>query len=577
MIKHLAVAAITLMLATFTAAEDLYEPQGRFNEAKNGRVIDDWRTGLRWKRCVEGMHWVRSSQTCKGEPKVFTYDEAWDLVRNDPDWDLPDPNDYRSIVDCGNGGPITPLVPMEYAYALYRCEFSSRSTTINENLFPQTPNTLHWARPRYTVRYNSRPHWVVSFASGSLFPTQPYLQGHVRLMNRQAGQIRDAYNAAEREKYFYERSTDQDGMETYLEILPEGDRAAEIRERLDDLLFAKADDVTGLQAYLQRFPEGKHAATTGAKLDDTLASQADSIPGMIRYLELLPKGKQASAIRDQLETELFEQADTVEQMGLYLDHFPQGARSADVKQMLADLRLNQSKEKLAQLGYVPVVDGASVYHETTGLTWSRCSLGQTWDKVRQTCQGSAKIVTNVDVKGGLAIPSGWRLPHIGELRTLYECDKSIFGPNIDSSCSDFDLMINRYVFPGTPSLQKAPKDLRDGYYFAHNGSVLAFDEFKSWDASFLSNLSKPTKGFVRLVKGDMQIATQLCDAVGIYSKDAKYRKSNRMSRSFDWRVEFTRGLPRESFEYYWRDAALRSDGTAESLVLSCRNSFGLEG
>lgn len=577
MIKRLAVATLTLMLAAYTAAGEVYTPQGRFNVAGSGAAIDDWRTGLRWKRCVEGMSWNNTSKSCQGEPRLFTYNEALDLVRNDPEWDLPDPNQFRSIVDCGNGGPITPLKPMEYGYPLYRCEFSGRSTTIDENLFPQTPGTFHWARPRFSVRYDSRPYWLVSFASGSLLPTPPYIQAHVRLMNHQAGQIRDAYNAVQRENYFYERATDQDGMETYLEILPDGDRAGEIRERLDDLLFAKADKVTGMLTYLQRFPEGKHAAKAAAQLDDTLASQAGSIPGMIRYLELLPNGKQATDILSRLEAALFEQARTAEQMELYLTHFPTGARSAQVKQMLADLRLNQSKEPLAELGYTPVEDGASVYHQTSGLTWSRCSLGQSWDQVRQTCSGRAKVVSHEDVKKGLTVPSGWRLPHPGELRTLYECDKPLHGPNRNSSCSDFDLMINRYVFPGTPDLQKAPKALKEGYYFAQDGSVLAFNEFRSWDAAFLGRLSNPTKGFVRLVKGDMQIATQLCDAVSIYRKEAQYLQTNEMSRSFHWRDEFTRGLPRTSFEYFWRDAALNSKDSAESLVLRCRNSFGLEG
>ena len=82
-------------------------------------------------------------------------------------------------------------------------------------------------------------------------------------------------------------------------------------------------------------------------------------------------------------------------------------------------------------------------HKKTGLTWQRCSVGQTWTGSR--CDGTATRINNSDfTKNPELIPysfagkSDWRLPRIDELFSIVEHAKS-------------NPTINETIFPSTPS------------------------------------------------------------------------------------------------------------------------------
>ena len=63
----------------------------------------------------------------------------------------------------------------------------------------------------------------------------------------------------------------------------------------------------------------------------------------------------------------------------------------------------------------------TVTHKTTGLTWMRCALGQTW--TGSACSGTASTYTYdqaVALTGTFAGHSDWRVPNIAELQTLVE-------------------------------------------------------------------------------------------------------------------------------------------------------------
>lgn len=92
----------------------------------------------------------------------------------------------------------------------------------------------------------------------------------------------------------------------------------------------------------------------------------------------------------------------------------------------------------------PAADSSALVDDThTGLTWMRCSLGQTWQEDLQTCINTAnKMNWKEALQTALAYEfagySNWRLPNKKELASIieYSCvepaiDSDIF-PNTDN-------------------------------------------------------------------------------------------------------------------------------------------------
>jgi hypothetical protein len=84
-------------------------------------------------------------------------------------------------------------------------------------------------------------------------------------------------------------------------------------------------------------------------------------------------------------------------------------------------------------------DGTAT-HRPTGLTWMRCSLGQTWDG--KTCIGEAAGFTwgaalQAANRQSFAGRTDWRLPNKNELASI-----------VEEACSA--PAINEKVFPATP-------------------------------------------------------------------------------------------------------------------------------
>ena len=124
----------------------------------------------------------------------------------------------------------------------------------------------------------------------------------------------------------------------------------------------------------------------------------------------------------------------------------------------------------------------TVTHKTTGLTWKRCSEGQTWSG--STCSGTAQAYTwNAAMALG---SSGWGLPTIEQLETIIEAGHG--APTI-----------NQTVFPGTPA-----------YHFWASSAYFRF-ESSAWSVNFgfatVNGLNKSYAVQVRLVRSGQSVGT----------------------------------------------------------------------
>ncbi|MCC5827525.1 MAG: DUF1566 domain-containing protein [Alkalimonas sp.] len=128
-------------------------------------------------------------------------------------------------------------------------------------------------------------------------------------------------------------------------------------------------------------------------------------------------------------------------------------------------------------------NNGTVTHNTTGLIWQRCSLGQTWDG--STCIGSAtnyhwQTALQQAAENDFLGLNDWRLPNINELASI-----------VERRC--WDPAINNQQFPNTGSR-----------WYWSSSSVADFGA-SAWVVNFfegnISDLSKTdSDNYVRLVR-----------------------------------------------------------------------------
>jgi len=134
-----------------------------------------------------------------------------------------------------------------------------------------------------------------------------------------------------------------------------------------------------------------------------------------------------------------------------------------------------------------VHNDGTVTHSRTGLMWKVCSEGQSWSVAG--CSGAAatalwnaalQIPASLNVSGGYAGYSDWRLPNVNELKSI-----------VEHSCDTPS--INTTIFPATMSR----------VYWS--SSPFASFSLKAWGVYFLDGFDgNGNRGYpyqVRLVRG----------------------------------------------------------------------------
>jgi uncharacterized repeat protein (TIGR01451 family) len=111
----------------------------------------------------------------------------------------------------------------------------------------------------------------------------------------------------------------------------------------------------------------------------------------------------------------------------------------------------------------------TVTHKKTGLTWQRCSVGQSW--TGSSCSGTASTMTWNDAVAKYENKTDcnqWRLPRIDELNTISEHGTGTYNP-----------AINSIIFPNTPSVQ----------FWSASASVDTIEPNKAWVVNFVDGSS----------------------------------------------------------------------------------------
>jgi Protein of unknown function (DUF1566) len=89
--------------------------------------------------------------------------------------------------------------------------------------------------------------------------------------------------------------------------------------------------------------------------------------------------------------------------------------------------------------YLPMGQNCDIIKDTvTNLEWQRCSVGQTWNQVAKSCDGTTAGYKWYQATA-LVFENGWRMPTVGELRSLVYCstgDPILIGNDLyDVTCN----------------------------------------------------------------------------------------------------------------------------------------------
>jgi Protein of unknown function (DUF1566) len=139
-----------VMIAVLLLASSWVYADAPFTLSTDLQEVSDTKTGLIWRRCVEGM--AVSGSACSGTASTFTYEQALAHARAQADatrikWRLPNVKELYGITDA------------------------SRRPTIDAVAFPGTPANFFWSSTPnlnpFRALYPNGSAYVVSFFNGT--------------------------------------------------------------------------------------------------------------------------------------------------------------------------------------------------------------------------------------------------------------------------------------------------------------------------------------------------------------------------------------------------------------------------
>lgn len=96
------------------------QAQARYSYSDDGSEVTDSKTGLVWRRCIEGQRWITG--TCSGMAATYTHEQAMVQAKTQTGWRLPNVKELFSISDRSRRDPI-----------------------IDTAAFPATPSSYYWS------------------------------------------------------------------------------------------------------------------------------------------------------------------------------------------------------------------------------------------------------------------------------------------------------------------------------------------------------------------------------------------------------------------------------------------------
>ena len=129
---------------------------GQYIDHGDGTVTDT-KTGLMWKRCLEGLSGVNCEN---GKKEEYKWDDAVKRFKNVAyagysDWRLPTIDELKTLLYCSKG-----------ENEVGDCNDEAEKPTINQQAFPNTEIFNVWSESPYTVHSGLGLVWSVNFDDG---------------------------------------------------------------------------------------------------------------------------------------------------------------------------------------------------------------------------------------------------------------------------------------------------------------------------------------------------------------------------------------------------------------------------